>query len=68
MDRIENMARAMAIADGFDPDAQASGGPNDFALQASQFNGYGVCAYGPVWQTYRRKANLMIAALEASHP
>jgi len=62
---IERLARAMAVADGFDPDAQARGGPNDFALQAKNFNGYAVLNVGLVWQTYRRQANLFLAAYNA---
>lgn len=64
-EEIEKMARAMAIADGLDPDGQGGGGPNDFALQASEFNGYAVAVYGPVWHMYRRQANLFLAAFEA---
>jgi len=62
---IERLARAMAVADGLDPDAQAQGGPNDFAIQAKNFNGYAVSNIGLVWQTYRRQANLFIAAMAA---
>lgn len=59
---IEKIARAMALADGFDPDEFTSGGPNRFQLQAKNFNGHGLCQHGPVWETYRRDANLFLAA------
>ena len=62
---IERVARAMAEADGLDPDDRASGGPNDFALRACEFNGYAVAYYGRVWETYRRQANLFMAARAA---
>lgn len=65
LSKVERIARAMAIADGFDPDAQAGGGPNQFALQACDFNGYGVAVYGPTWKLYQRKANLFLAAISA---
>lgn len=65
---IERMARAMAVADGFDPDERTSGGPNDFALRATDFSGFAVCRFGPVWHTYRRRANLFLAAMDAAQP
>lgn len=64
-EEIEKLARAMAVADGLDPDIQAGGGPNDFAIQASEFNGNAVGVYGPTWHLYRRQANLFLAAFEA---
>ena len=65
MDKVERVARAMAVADGFDPDGKSQGGPNDFATQACDFNGYAMGVYGLTWQTYARRANLFIAATEA---
>lgn len=65
MSRVERIARAMAVADGFDPDGQSRGGPNDFALQAKDFNGYALACGGPTWMTYQRQANLFLAAMRA---
>ncbi len=65
MNKVEKVARAMAVADGFNPDAQAAGGPNTFALQAADFDGYALCCYAPTWQSYQRQANLLIAGLAA---
>jgi hypothetical protein len=62
---IEKLARAMCEADGIDPEARASGGPNDFAEQRSQWNGYAVGQFGPAWHQYRRKARLFLAARAA---
>lgn len=65
MNKIERVARAMAIADGLDPDAEAQGGPNAFKLQAKDFNGYALACRGPNWKTYQRQANLILAALSS---
>jgi hypothetical protein len=62
-DPIERIARAMALADGLDPDERVSGGPNKFAVKATDFNGYAICCKGPAWHTYRREANLLLAGL-----
>lgn len=67
-DPVEKIARAMAVADGFDPDARTSGGPNRFFLRAADFNGYGMIDHGPTWTTYQRQANLFLAALAALGP
>lgn len=64
-EEVERVARAMAVADGFDPDGHAGGGPNDFALRAVEFNGFAVGVYRKVWEKYRRQANLQIAAFRA---
>jgi hypothetical protein len=62
---IEKLARAMCEADGVDPEARASGGPNDFAEKRSQWNGYAVGQFGPAWHQYRRQARLFLAARAA---
>ena len=65
MNRIEEIARAMAVADGRDPDETIGGGPNDFALTSADFNGFAVAVYRPAWMAYQRQANLFLAALTA---
>ena len=65
MDKVEHVARAMAIADGFDPDEIGFGGPDEFATKASNFSGFDVGYRLPIWQQYQRRANLLIAGLEA---
>jgi hypothetical protein len=62
---IEKLARAMCEADGVNPEANASGGPNDFAEQRSEWNGYAVGCFGPAWHQYRRQARLFLAARAA---
>ena len=54
----------MAIADGYDPEERGAGGPNNFMIQAKDFNGYAMACYGPIWETYQRQANLILAALD----
>lgn len=65
LDKIERIARSMCIADGLDPDEIVSGpGPNEFALQAKDFNSYAVCSRQPAWRKYQRRANLLLAGLK----
>lgn len=66
MDKLEHVARAMAVADGLDPDGETKGGPNTFTLRAVDFTGHAVSRRGPTWRAYRRQANLLLAGLEAA--
>lgn len=66
MDKLEHVARAMAVADGLDPDDEMHGGYNTFKLRAVEFNGYALATRGPTWRSYMRQANLLLAGLEAA--
>lgn len=59
---VEKIARAMAVADGYDPDEILRGGPNDFTMRACEFTGHAIARKGPAWKKYMRQANLFIAA------
>jgi hypothetical protein len=65
MDKIEIVARAMAAADGYDPDKQVSGGSDSFITRSIERTGYDMIEYGPRWMAYKRQANLFIAGFEA---
>lgn len=63
---VECVARAMAEADGYEPNEMISGGSNTFTMQAKDFNGYLTAHHAPAWKSYARQANLLIAAMNAA--
>lgn len=63
---IEKVARALASADGHDPDKRVHLVPTDFTIY-SEATGqtYPIVSYGPVWLRYRRDAFKMSTVMKS---
>jgi hypothetical protein len=64
--RIENVARALCLADGHDPDEEVSRlDAGDFLTPRHTGAGPTVLFHGAAWQTYAKKARAFVAAHDA---
>lgn len=64
-DKIERIARAMAVADGIDPDKMIWCNCDDTWTRRVDFSGANMSVRVEAWVTYGRRANLFLAAMGA---
>lgn len=64
--KIERVARAMAAADGFDPDAEYFGSPDEFGQRRADRNGFDIALSGKRWHAYSRSAVQLLAGMAAA--
>ena len=64
MDEVERLARAMAVADGYDPDEVIPCSESDFVLRMADRKGYALSYKRPAWMLHQRRANLFLVAMK----